>query len=168
MSVPLSREINRTFALNFQKSFQKTLKSPKITMCWHWVEYSLIIRLLLSQRPNHFGLELYKYTRKAICVYFDEILSKECLFKDADGILSFAFRSNPPPNLFRSYITIWKSFILYCAFGKVKSKLDSDIRIMIKTFDNLWYLLSNLFLTELIFLDVQLSDFYNFLFAVVW
>ena len=55
------------------------------------------------------------------------------LFKNLDQkILSFTYRSNPPPNLFRSHPKILKPVISNCAFEKLESSFDSDIRKMSK------------------------------------
>ena len=95
-------------------------------ICYSCLYYSS----MFQQRLTHFGLEVYKHIRKAICVYFDGILQQliQCwkiLEKNLDGILSFTYRSNPPPNLFRSCSKFLKPFILNCVFGKVESNFDS-------------------------------------------
>ena len=74
----------------------------------------------------------------------------ECLFKNLVGILSFTYRSNPPPNLFQSYLKILKPVILNCEFGKVESNFDSAIRKISKSLI-VSAIISNLFLMEFIF-----------------
>ena len=74
----------------------------------------------------------------------------ECLFKNLDGVLSFTYRSNTPPNLFRSYLKILKPVTLNCAFGKVESNFDRDIRKILKSLI-ISAIISNLFLIEFIF-----------------
>ena len=51
----------------------------------------------------------------------------ESLFKNLDGILSFTYKRNPPPNLFRSHLKTLKPVISNCAFGKAKCNFDTDI-----------------------------------------
>lgn len=45
----------------------------------------------------------------------------ECLVKALDCISSLTCGSNPPPNLFLSYLKILQPVVLNCAFGKVES-----------------------------------------------
>ena len=52
----------------------------------------------------------------------------EYFFKNLDGILSFTYRSNPPPNFFHLYLKIMKLAVLNCAFGKVEFNFDSNIK----------------------------------------
>ena len=59
------------------------------------------------------------------------------------AILSFTYRSNPPPNLFWLYLKILKLVILKFALGKVKSNFDSDIRKI--------SIISNIFFIEFAF-----------------
>ena len=47
----------------------------------------------------------------------------ESLFKNLVGILSFTYRSNPPPNLFQSYLKILKPVILIVNLEKLNLTL---------------------------------------------